>query len=443
MCKDDMNNSIREVRASAGQKLLWFLEHYSPESAVLNCPLCFRARGPFDLFALARAFNILTVRHEALRTTFVGRGRDLCQRVHAPAPLAVRYIDCSAMPDPESFVEQALVEELNARIDAGVWPARLTVWALNENNHVVCLNIHHLVADASSGVLLIRDLCTLLATANPAPDALPPVKWQFSDFREWQQGLLESDSTHPHREYWMRKLAGIGLPSIPLQPNSAGSRVFHSASHSITLAQRSMQGLNLAARTHRTTQFSLMLAIFLMALHLETGQTDLAVCALFANRVKPETTNTVGFLANMVVLRTAFADAVSFGDLVRAAHVTVQEAMKFQALPYQVLPTSLFPAGPRRVDDVVFQMLPMPAQMWKVSELEIEMFASQHVPSRFLLELTMVPSPQELTAILFYNSARLESAWARRLLERYAALIELIAAQPDPRLEDIRAGFPR
>ncbi|HUS09280.1 MAG TPA: amino acid adenylation domain-containing protein, partial [Pyrinomonadaceae bacterium] len=55
---------------SFAQERLWFLDQLESESPFYNVPSAFRLTGSLDVESLRRAFEAITMRHEALRTTF-------------------------------------------------------------------------------------------------------------------------------------------------------------------------------------------------------------------------------------------------------------------------------------------------------------------------------------------------------------------------------------
>ncbi|HVV01444.1 MAG TPA: condensation domain-containing protein, partial [Verrucomicrobiae bacterium] len=55
---------------SFSQQRLWLLEQLEPGTALYNIPTAVRITGHLDVKALARAFNSLITRHEALRARF-------------------------------------------------------------------------------------------------------------------------------------------------------------------------------------------------------------------------------------------------------------------------------------------------------------------------------------------------------------------------------------
>src|SRR4051812_9131723 len=141
----------REAPASVGQRLLWQMDHHRGAGGALNCPVFLRLRGRLDRGALLSALDRLVRRHESLRTTFAGRGHRLTQLIHEePPPPATAELDLGGEPDPEEALERALAAEAQERVDPQAWPVRCTLWRLSDREHVLCVNMHHLVTDGWS-----------------------------------------------------------------------------------------------------------------------------------------------------------------------------------------------------------------------------------------------------------------------------------------------------
>src|SRR5206468_8654163 len=162
------------------------------------------------------------------------------------------------------------------------------------------------------------------------------------------------------RDYWRRQLADAELAVLPRLRTRSETPETRSRVERATIEREVVGSLQQLARARRTTIFPVMLSVYYALLGRLTGQTDLAVSSIFANRSRPEARNTVGFLSNMVVLRTALGPHSSFAEIVRSASATVIQAFANQELPYQMLPLNTLRAGSVRPDDVVFQMFTGP-----------------------------------------------------------------------------------
>ncbi|WP_229900266.1 condensation domain-containing protein [Streptomyces capoamus] len=414
----------REIDPSAGQRLLWFLDRYRGHDGALNCPMMCRIRGPLETEVLRRCLETVVSRHESLRTVFRGGGRHLrgIVRASAPVDLDLRRLDGS--PDPERALREAVAEELATRIDPVRSGFRTTLWRVADDDHVLCLNMHHLVTDSWSCGVVFQDLCALLGEAGGDGDGTPAPGMPFSEFAAWQRAALDGGALRAQQEYWQQRLAGLTLAPLPVR-DVPGER--STALVRRELDRATVDGLREAARAGGSTLFSLLLTLYYGVLHRATGRTDLAVASLYANRTRPELRRTVGFLANMVVLRTRFDPAAGVLDALRATHATVTGAFLNQGVPYQLLPLREAQSQGARADDIVFQMLAEPVYSTTAGGLALEVLVPDGVGSRFELELVLVPHGEGFHVLLFYNEGRLDEKFATELAERYVTAAERVS----------------
>ncbi|MEU0005704.1 condensation domain-containing protein [Streptomyces sp. NPDC006314] len=394
----------------------------------MNCPMMCRIRGPLETHVLRRCLEAVMSRHESLRSVFRGGGRNLRQRVRASAPVDLRVRHLDREPDPERALREAVAEELATRIDPTQTAFRVTLWRVADGDHVLCLNMHHLVTDSWSCGVVFQDLCALLdqargGGAEPLPPGLP-----FSAFAAWQRAALDGGELRGQQEYWHDRLAGLTLPALPTR-DVPGER--RTALVRRELDRATVAGLRDAARAGGSTLFSLLLTLYYAVLYRATGHTDLAVASLYANRTRPELRRTVGFLANMVVLRTRFDPAAGVLEALRATHSTVTGAFLNQGVPYQLLPLREAQGQGSRADDIVFQMLAEPVYSTTAADLRLEVLVPDGVGSRFELELVLVPHDAGFHVLLFYNEGRLDEKFVTELSERYVAAAERVSQNTD------------
>jgi non-ribosomal peptide synthetase component F len=186
------------------------------------------------------------------------------------------------------------------------------------------------------------------------------------------------------------------------------------------------------ARREKTTLFTVLLAVFQAQLHRVTGQPDLAVASMFANRSRPELRETVGLLAGMVLLRAQVADQRSFTDLVRHTHSAVIGAFAYQDLPFQMLPSDLVDTGGGRADDVMFNVMTKLRHALTGGQASFELVVPTDIGSRFPFELALAPvGPHDLRAVLFRADDRLNAVQARDFLNGYLGLATAVSHSPE------------
>ena len=417
---------IRRVPASVAQRLLWVLERFRGEDGSANCPIVLRLRGRLDAERLSDGLAALTARHESLRTTFEGRAARLTQLVHEPQAVRLHRQDLTS-EDPDRALREAVTGEVRRPVDAEEWPTRITLFRLGDDDHGLCINLHHAVTDGASCGLVVRDLESLAGAGSP----LPRVRWQYEQFCQWQGDWLAGSEVNEDRAYWAGHLAGARVPRLPLRPTSSGAS-WLSASVTGTIDAALVSALEQIARQQHTTIASALLAIYYLVLREHTGDDDLAVASFMANRTRPELRNTVGLLANMVVLRTRIGGQDDFGEVLRRVHSTAMDAFVHQRLPYQLLRGDTLAEPGRRPDDVMFQLVPQLPAPLRVAGTEAEIVVTDQLGSRFECEFQLYPQHGGLQAVLCYDRARLDDDFAARLVGDYLAMArELSTGSPD------------
>lgn len=390
---------------------------------------------------LGAALDYLAVRHESLRTTFVRRGRQLRQVIHEARRVAVEHIDLSGATDPESAMQEALTKELRTSIDPTLWPVRATIWRLDKETYVLCLNMHHLVTDTWSCMVLQRELVTAYAQCEAGSPHLPPSGWQFSQFMAWQERQIAGHGFSRHREYWHRQLMGASAPRLPLrprQPKATGRR----SSAQAKIDARSAERLQRLAAMHGTTIYTVMLSAYYALLNRLTGQRDLATATLFANRTRREVENTVGFLTNLVVLRTQLSDAATFADVIKRARITVLDGMAYQELPYHLVSQRASTSGSLRLDEMVFQMLAERIdEKLRVGTVEFQWIVPD-VAGRFDFELALMARNDEIAVKLYYTEDRVCPSWPKDFISAYVTVAAAVAAEPNVPLERLLLDVP-
>jgi amino acid adenylation domain-containing protein len=151
---------------SLAQQRLWLLDRVEPGSPAFNVPTPYRLRGPLDVPALAAALAALRARHEVLRTVLFeveGNPRQ-CSLPAGPLQIPLPVFDLSAVPTSRAQAEALrwAGEEGRLPFDLARGPLfRASLVKLAPEEHILCLNAHHVVTDGWSAEILVRELLAL------------------------------------------------------------------------------------------------------------------------------------------------------------------------------------------------------------------------------------------------------------------------------------------
>lgn len=428
-----------ELPLSYAQQRLWILDRLNPDSSAYYIPIVLRLEGRLDVEALRRSFGELVKRHESLRTVFTETDGWPSQTILPALELDVPVVDLSRFSNSEREAEfQRIAAEYSRRpFDLAHGPLiRAIIVKLDDEEHALCVTLHHIVSDGWSSGVLVREFAALYEAfhAGHAP-SLPPLKVQYADFAIWQRDWLRSGVMERQIAYWKRQLGGdLSELELPADKARPAQPTFGGATEVLQLPRPLLASLNELARRENVTLFMLLLACFQAQLSRYAGQDEVVVGTPIANRVDAELEPLIGFFVNTLVLRTNLSGDPTFRELLARVKEVTLGAYANQDVPFERLVEELQPE--RRVTrtpffQVAFVLQNAPMQPLRLPELTITLLPLDNGTAKFDLTLNLRESDEGLTAALEYNTDIFECATARQLLEHFGVLLAGVAKDPD------------
>ncbi len=355
--------------------------------------------------------------------------------------LPLHVEDLSSLPFGEREAELLRKAEEEARrpFDLARGPLlRVSLLRLGDLDHAVLLTLHHIVGDAWSLGVLLREVALLYRAyreGNSSP--LPELPVQYADFAAWQRNRLRGTLLTTQVAYWKERLAGVPPLDFPTDrprpatPNSDGAQL------SFTLPQLLAEGLRSLARREGATLYMALLAAFQALLHRCSGQEDFAVGSPIAGRNRKEVEGLIGFFVNTLVLRTDLSRDPSFRELLSRVRETCLGAYAHQDVPFETLVDELHPArdlSRSPLFQVVFSLQRVALPEVRVSGLSLEPLPADSGAVKFDLVLAMTDDESGLRGELKYRIELFDAATMQRLLGHFQTLLEGVVADPDRRL---------
>src|SRR5205807_10297678 len=133
--------------------------------------------------------------------------------------LTVHLIDLREVPEAEREAElqRRMTQEAQRpfSLEREI-PWRMILLRLDEEEHVVLNVMHHIITDAWSMEVFVRELATLYAAfCAGQPSPFPELTLQYADYAHWQRQWLEGGILDTQLAYWKRQLGGA-LPVLEL-----------------------------------------------------------------------------------------------------------------------------------------------------------------------------------------------------------------------------------
>ncbi|QFQ99403.1 amino acid adenylation domain-containing protein [Streptomyces phaeolivaceus] len=428
---------------SFAQQRLWFLDQLAPGSVQYHVTLALRLTGPLDIGSLSGALGDLTVRHDILRTRYVtGEHGEAVQVVDPALPVRLPVTELGELADENelpallrSFAERpfALAEEV---------PVRPYLIRLGAEDHVFLLVMHHLVTDAWTEGILVRELSgcyeARLAGLVPTPGPRP---LQYADYAAWQRAALADGSADAELAYWRERLAGFESLELRTDRPRPGVRTGFGATLRVPLGDEITGPLLALGRRHGATAYMTFLSVFYALLHRYTGATDLTIGTAVAGRGRPELEDVAGFFVNTVLLRVDVGDDPSVAALIDRVRDRTLDSFAHDELPFDRLVEELAPhreLSRSPLTDIMFGLRETPAVAPRLAGLGVERVGVDRSTAKFDLILgvaAVTGGGYELE--LEYDTALFDEETIRRLAGHFRRLAASAASDSGRRISEL------
>ena len=424
---------------SVNQKRLWFIDQLEPNTA-FNCYRADWIEGSLNIEALERSLNEIVRRHEILRTTFSTIDGEPHQVIAPVLKLRLTLIDLRDIVDAterETEAERIIAEEVERPFDLGKGPLiRAYLLCLGPEEHLLLLTMHHIVTDAWSMGILVKELTVLYeAFSNRRPSPLPELPIQYVDFAHWQSQRFQEEVLQQELAYWKERLKGAPeVTELPTDYVRPAVQNFQGASESVVIPKSLTEALKTLSRSQGVTLFMTVLAAFKTLLYRYTGQEDLVFGSPIAGRIRSDIENLIGLFINTLVLRTDLSGDPSFRELLGRVRGGALEAYAHQEVPFEKLVEDLrlersFSFTP--LFQVMFVLQNTPQAELKLSGSTVTPVTIKRETSLFDLFLSLGEGEQGLEGTLSYKTDLFDRTTISRMIGRFQILLRAIVADPD------------
>jgi amino acid adenylation domain-containing protein len=422
------------VPLSPAQRGLWLINEMLADNASYSVHRAMWLRGTLDVTVLRRALDALVGRHDMLRTTVRGDGQMINQP--AAAYLVVGEVPGSGAAERRTRALEQARREVSTGFDLSSGPLlRVRLFRIDPAEHLLVINMHHMVTDGWSCGVLARDLGQLYSAYLAGDEArLPQLPIQYGDYAAWQCDRMRGAVLDAELAYWTDALRevphALELPTDylrPPRPTYRGRTIMSSLSRELSAAVRR------TAAGAGTTVHTVLLTAFVALLSRYCSQRRFAVGSLLAGRDRAETENLIGLFANTVAIPIDLRGEPTFEAALARTHRAVVGALDHPDVSFDQVVTSLAPVrDPSRntLFQVLFQCVESTEERWNLPGLEIDPAELDNGTAKVDLTLIAVNGPAEIALEFTYATDLFRPETAQRLLGYYASLLGRVLADP-------------
>ncbi|MDP4197879.1 MAG: condensation domain-containing protein, partial [Bacteroidota bacterium] len=430
-------NRDGNIPLSLAQERLWVLDQLEPGKALYNIPSAYRISGNLNIEYLEKSINYVIKRHEVLRTKIITSDGNATQKILPEKSCTIRKINLPEdLNDPDrikNIILEIILKDAKTSFNISEDLFRIHIIKVKENDHVVLLNMHHIISDGWSSVIFIREIAEIYSSFEKQKEAvLPPLNLQYADYSIWQRELLKNEKYYTELiHYWKEKLENINTTTLESDFTRPEIQSFN-GKHIVTRLKPAITSkLEELAGKNNVTPFMFLLSAFNLLLYKYTGQTDIIVGTPVANRDHPDIENLIGFFVNTIVLRTQFSESDSFTHLLDKVRETTLGAYSHQQMPFNKLVEEINPernTSHTPLFQIMFMMQNIPQKKVEpIKGLTIETLEVENELSTFDLSIIIEKDSDGFVIAAEFNKDLYKESTISGFLSQYAYLLDQLS----------------
>ena len=408
--------------ASTGQERLWILCRLDHDANLAyHITGAASIGGPLDVERLREALRHTAQRHEALRTLLREVDGAVLQ-VIAPDPEVPLVV-----VEDENWAAVVAKEAESPLCVTASPPWRMTLIRVTPDEHVLVLNLHHVIADGWSVALVLREIAERYGT-TAGTRAAPP---QYADFAVWQRQRAPEDLP-----FWRSYLDGAHTPELPTDRPRPARQTYRGDTVPLDLPSEAVRA---AARIAGTTAFTVVATALTTAITKLTGGHDVTIGTPVAARDDAALADVVGFVVDTLPLRARTTPATTLGDALRSMRDNVDEVRAHQRISFEELIRELRPDRDRGRSPLFQVMLAVNGTppRYHLPGLTVTPVPVPRRATPFDLVVQIEERDGAITGHLAFNTDLFDATTARMFAGRLKTVIEAIAATPDLSLAEL------
>jgi Condensation domain len=315
--------------------------------------------------------------------------------------------------------------------------------------------MHHIISDGWSLGVLMRELAVLyhaFSTGSPSP--LAELSIQYADFAHWQHQWRRSEAMASQLAYWQQQLrAPLPVLELPTDRPRGATLSFRTERQTLVLPEELSAAIKHLSRRQGNTLFMTLLAAFKVLLYSYTGQDDLCIGTLVANRQRQEVEGLIGLFVNTVLLRTDLSGNPTFREVLRRVRETTLAAYAHQELPFEDLVQTLERERHLQRRSLCQVMFVLQNAIWQppqLSDLTLSLIGADESTGEPGLTATTCDivlhvwdKPQGLAGACIYKTILFDAATINQMLEDFQRVLEAIVVQPEQPLSTFSARLAK
>lgn len=426
-------------RVSSAQKRVYWSYELNKERVSYNLPMAWEFGGRLDAAFIGDLFSRLIERHEALRTCFLLKDRDVVQEICPRVDFKL-----------ELYTEQG--GNMPLIIDAFIRPfdlsraplIRAAIVRTESEVDVLMVDLHHIVCDGISQTVLRADFEALYAGMD-----LKPLAIQYRDYAEWEHRFRSTEDYLSQRTFWLQQFEDdvpkLNLPVVRVDETDLSDR---GGNILFRIMREELQPLVDYLYAEDLTLFAGIFSIYFVFVAQLSGQEDIVIGVTSSGRTQIELENVVGMFVKVLPVRFQIDPSGSLQELIVCLYRYMARATSNQYFDLSDIMAALNASrsgAVKRLFDVAFVYgnLANIQQRKVIRDPAFSPYVFENKNSKFPITLYVGEDDTAFNCRLEYSEAYFQPSDAQRLADQFVELaLRLGQAPGQPLMESFGATAP-
>ena len=425
---------------SSAQKRIFLVGLIEDLGTSYNMPEAMMVEGKLDKDRLEFSFKQIINRHEALRTSFEITEEGPVQRIHKDVDFKIDYVDIEKSCDFENNKEKAINIIINDFIQPFNFSQaplfRVKLIKLDDNNHIILRDMHHIIADGISEEILKSEFQAIYEG-----EELAPIKIQYRDYSQWQNTFRENVALKDQEDYWLKVLSGE-LPSLnmPADYVRPPKQSFDGDTITVALDTYFCEKIRKLSAECNATSYMVLLSVFNILLSKYTGQEDIILGSPVAGRNHADLDNVIGIFINTLAMRNYPTADKTYKEFLESVRDNSFKAFENQNYQFENLIDKL---GIKRdlsrnpLFDVMFIFQNMHFPNMGIRDLKITPYNFNKYISKFDLTLAVIEKNGVYEMCFEYCTKLFRKDTIQRLAKHYINILKQVIQDSTIKLQNI------
>lgn len=411
---------------SSAQKRLYILDSME-ESMAYHMGAAVKIKGSLDEECVRTSLQAIVDRHDILRTGFYTIDGSLCQKIADQGTLEFESLHVSGPKEADSHMKT-----FKRAFDLKKPPLmRAKLLILNENEHILLFDIHHIVADGITINLILSEFSRLYQGKT-----LDEVVYSYADYCEW----CKKRDLGSQKRYW-NQLLGEDLPvlDLPLDYPRPRTQSFQGEIQKSVIDESIVGQVQRFAALHGVTEFAVCMSAMMIMLCKYSQQEDIVIGMPVSGRTNSILEQMPGLFVNTIVLRGAPEAAKRYIDFLHEIEESCYQALDHQDYPFEQLVEDVVVTRDMSRNPIFDIMVSYEEETneLKMDGLEFEEQSLPGKESRFDITFAITKKDKEYRITAEYCTGLFTKESIRYMLKHFEQLLKEVIGNPEQIIGEI------